>query len=69
MLGQILGRVPTFEDQPKALEKAAAKRFQYDMMGRIPETIIGTMGAQGQLMREGKGDLQYCFGCRSITNL
>ena len=53
MLGQILGRVPTFEDQQKALEKAAEKRFQYDMMGRIPETIIGTMGAQGRLMNEG----------------
>ena len=33
MLGQILGRVPTFEDQQKALEKAAEKRFQYDMNG------------------------------------
>ena len=53
MLGQILGRVPTFEDQQKALEKAAEKRFQYDMMGRIPETIIGSMGAQGRLMNEG----------------
>ena len=53
MLGQILGRVPTFEDQQKALEKAAEKRFQYDMMGRIPDTIIGSMGAQGRLMNEG----------------
>lgn len=53
MLGQILGRVPTFEEQQKALEKAANKRFQYDMMGRIPETIIGSMGAQGRLMNEG----------------
>lgn len=53
MLGQILGRVPTFEEQQKALEKAANKRFQYDMMGRIPDTIIGTMGAQGRLMNEG----------------
>ena len=53
MLGQILGRVPTFEEQQKALEKAAEKRFQYDMMGRIPDTIIGSMGAQGRLMNEG----------------
>jgi len=53
MLGQILGRVPTFEEQQKALEKAANKRFQYDMMGRIPETIIGSLGAQGRLMNEG----------------
>lgn len=53
MLGQILGRVPTFEEQQKALEKAAEKRFQYDMMGRIPDTILGSMGAQGRLMNEG----------------
>lgn len=57
MLGQILGRVPTFEDQQKALEKAAEKRFQYDMMGRIPESIMGYMGAQGRLMNEGSSKI------------
>ena len=57
MLGQILGRVPTFEDQQKALEKAAEKRFQYDMMGRIPETIMAGLAGSGQLMREGAKDI------------
>lgn len=57
MLGQILGRVPTFEDQQKALEKAAQKRFQYDMMGRIPETIMAGLAGSGQLMREGAKDI------------
>ena len=57
MLGQILGRVPTFEEQQKALEKAANKRFQYDMMGRIPEAIMYGLGGSGQLMREGAKDI------------
>ena len=57
MLGQILGRVPTFEEQQKALEKAAQKRFQYDMMGRIPETIMAGLSGSGQLMREGAKDI------------
>ena len=57
MLGQILGRVPTFEEQQKALEKAAQKRFQYDMMGRIPETIMAGLSGSGRLMREGAKDI------------
>ena len=57
MLGQVLGRIPTFEEQQKALEKAAEKRFQYDMMGRIPETIMAGLAGSGQLMREGAKDI------------
>jgi len=52
------------EYQTKAAERAqqfgkeaAAEAFKYEMMGRIPDTIMAGLAGSGQLMREGAKDI------------
>ena len=38
-------------------KEAAAEAFKYEMMGRIPDTIMAGLAGSGQLMREGAKDI------------
>ena len=38
-------------------KEAAAEAFKYEMMGRIPDTIMAGLAGSGQLMREGARDI------------
>jgi hypothetical protein len=59
---------PSFDDIRGALKEDAEYRqklakdsaktaFQYEMMGRIPDTIFASLAGSGQLMREGAKDI------------
>ena len=39
------------------VKNSAKTAFQYEMMGRIPETIMAGLAGSGQLMREGAKDI------------
>ena len=70
-LGRYLDKLPTqpsFDDIRGALREDAEYRqklakdsaktaFQYEMMGRIPDTIFASLAGSGQLMREGAKDI------------
>ena len=38
-------------------KESAKLAFQYEMMGRIPDTIMAGLAGQGRLMREGAKDI------------
>ena len=38
-------------------KESAKLAFQYEMMGRIPDTIMAGLAGSGQLMREGARDI------------
>ena len=38
-------------------KESAAEAFKYEMMGRIPDTIMAGLAGQGRLMREGAKDI------------
>ena len=70
-VGRYLDKLPTqpsFDDIRGALREDAEYRqklakdsaktaFQYEMMGRIPDTIMAGLAGSGQLMREGARDI------------
>ena len=41
----------------KLAKDSAKTAFQYEMMGRIPDTIFASLAGSGQLMREGAKDI------------
>jgi hypothetical protein len=66
--GNRLDQMPTYADiragmredaeyAQKLAKDSAKTAFQYEMMGRIPETIANALAGSGQLMREGAKDI------------
>ena len=66
--GNRLDQMPTYADiragmredaeyAQKLAKDSARTAFQYEMMGRIPETIMAGLAGSGQLMREGAKDI------------
>ena len=45
------------EDAQRMAKDSAKTAFQYEMMGRIPDTIFASLAGSGQLMREGAKDI------------
>ena len=45
------------ELQQQLGKESAKTAFQYEMMGRIPDTIMAGLAGSGQLMREGAKDI------------
>ena len=66
--GNRLDQMPTYADiragaredaeyAQKLAKDSAKTAFQYEMMGRIPDTIMAGLAGSGQLMREGARDI------------
>lgn len=66
--GNRLDQIPTYaevragnredaEYAQKLAKDSARTAFQYEMMGRIPDTIMAGLAGSGQLMREGARDI------------
>ena len=45
------------KDAQEIAKDSAKTAFQYEMMGRIPDTIFASLAGSGQLMREGAKDI------------
>lgn len=67
-IGNRLDQMPTYADiragmredaeyAQKLAKDSAKTAFQYEMMGRIPDTIMAGLAGSGQLMREGARDI------------